>query len=81
MLTEKQSIILQFVHKNGQITKQDAMELINTHYCNGEKHVGDCLSRMVNARLLKRIKPGVFVLGSGKKIVTEAVDENQLNLF
>lgn len=67
-LTPKQTAVLEYAHKNGgQITKQEAMGLIDTHYSNGAFHVGNVLSRMVKARLLIRLNPGVFKVGTGKK--------------
>lgn len=79
-LTPKQSAVLQFCHDNGGITKAQAMGLINTHYCNGEKHVGDCLSRMVKSGLLIRVKPGVFITGKGKKNKPATIDAGQTKL-
>jgi len=79
--TPKQQAVLEFCYKNGEITKQQAMSLINDYYYNGAKHVGDVLSRMVNSGLLKRVKPGVFQLGNGAKKGPETLDENQLSLF
>lgn len=81
-LTEKQIKVIEFCRQNNNtITKKDAMGLINTHYCNGEKHVGDCLSRMVKAGLLIRVKPGHFTLGSGTKNKPSTIVKNQINLF
>lgn len=56
------------------------MGLINTHYCNGDKHVGDCLSRMVKSGLLIRVKPGVFITGNGKKNKPATIDAWQTKL-
>lgn len=61
-LTPKQRKIYQFAKANGGITKAQAMGLIDDHYCNGDKHVGAVLSRMVKAGILERVKPGVFNL-------------------
>jgi hypothetical protein len=79
-LTLKQSAVLQFCHENGGITKAQAMGLINTHYCNGDKHVGDCLSRMVKSGLLIRVKPGVFITGNGKKNKPASIVAGQTKL-
>jgi len=81
-LSEKQLMVIQFIQKSDdkQITKKQAMGLIDTHYYNGSKHVGDCLSRMVNAGLLERIKNGVFIIGKGKTAIIEE-NKNQPSLF
>ena len=79
-LTTKQSAVLKFCHDNGGITKSQAMGLINTHYCNGDKHVGDCLSRMVKSGLLIRVKPGVFITGKGKKSKPPTIDAGQTKI-
>lgn len=82
MLTEKQKKVIHFCQNNGgKITKKDAMKLINTHYCNGSKHVGDSLSRMVNAGLLARTKPGHFELGKGTKNRPATIIVNQIELL
>lgn len=79
-LTEKQQQILEWTRSNTQITKRKAVELIGgCYYRNADKHVGDVLSRMVNAGLLKRIKNGVFTLGD--RTNKDTTPENQLNLF
>lgn len=80
-MTEYQKKIFEEARKNGQITKRQAVELIGKrYYANADKHVGDVLSRMVKSGLLKRIKNGVFELGSRTKKHTPS-PENQLNLF
>lgn len=79
-MTDKQQMVFDYVRSNGQITKQKAVELIGKiYYCNADKHVGDVLSRMVKAGLLKRIEPGLFELGD--RTNKTAVPENQLDLF
>lgn len=81
-LTEKQKKVIEFCRNNdNRITKKQAMELINTHYHNGEKHVGDALSRMVKAGLLIREKPGVFLLGKGTRSLPVTIIDNQSELF
>lgn len=81
-LTEKQKKVIDFCRSNGnKITKQEAMNLINDHYCNGDKHVGETLSRMVKAGLLNRIKPGHFELGKGTRSKPITIIENQSSLF
>lgn len=67
----------------GEITKKQAVEAIGGRYfCNAEKHVGDVLSRMVNRRILARIKPGYFkLIGTGKNGRPMENNPNQSNLF
>ena len=81
-LTIKQQKVVDFIRKSSdnQITKKQAVELIDDHYCNGSKHVGEVLSRMVKSGTLKRIKNGVFTLGNGKGPKTFIV-QNQNSLF
>lgn len=84
-LTWKQKTVIDFINKSidKQITKKQAMELINDHYANGAKHVGDCLSRMVNSGLLERVKSGTFTIGKGKLVGKQGIEENknQTQLF
>ncbi len=80
-LTWKQRKVLTFINESedNQITLKQAMGIIDTHYCNGEKHVGNTLSRMVKSGLLERVKPGVFIAGKGMKEIKSS--SNQTNLF
>jgi len=81
-LSEKQKKVLEYCREHdGKITKQEAMTIIDTHYCNGEKHVGDVLSRMVNAGLLIREKPGNFRIGKGTRSKPVPGSGNQTSLF
>ena len=67
-MTREQKEITRFVLQNGgTATKQQIVKALDSYYCNGDKHIGDILSRMVNAGLLKRVKNGVFEIGDGKK--------------
>jgi len=80
----KQKQILAFAIKNeNRITKKQAVELIgNTYYHNASKHVGDVLSRMVNSKLLKRIKNGLFEINNEKKQTVKGISNpNQLELL
>lgn len=69
--------------KGGEFTKKDAVELIgNRYYCNEDKHVGDVLSRMVNAQFIIRVKPGHFKLSPSRSANLKAIiDPNQKELF
>lgn len=81
-LTVKQQKVVNFINRSEdkQITKKQAVELIDDHYCNGDKHVGEVLSRMVKSGTLERVKNGVFKIGSGKSKKVFIV-ENQNDLF
>jgi predicted transcriptional regulator of viral defense system len=79
-LTWKQKKVIQYaISHGGLITKAEAMGLINTHYRNGAKHVGDCLARMVKQGYLTRVKNGVYKVGGVKP--QDAVDPNQTHIF
>ena len=66
----------------GEVTKAQVVDAIGgNYYCNGDKHVGDRLSRMVNAGMLIRVKPGLFKIGTGKRSKSEIVAEGQTTLF
>lgn len=82
MKSENQKIILRFAIKNNnQITKKQAVELMgHNYYHNGEKYVGEVLSRMVKSQLLKRIKNGLFEIQT-KQTVANIVNPNQLELL
>ncbi len=81
MISEKQKSILEHITQNGSITKKKAVELIgHNYYHNASKYVGEVLSRMVNRKLIKRIKPGLFERGdlSGEK--DEVFNPNQTEM-
>lgn len=80
MHDRRQRIIAAALKQEGRFTLEDAVQWIGrSYYANGRKHTGDVLSRMVKAGLLKREKPGVFVLAKSAR-KTEAPD-NSLSLF
>lgn len=81
MKTRKQQKIIEFLMTHETMTKNDAMGLIDDYYCNGAKHVGDILSRMVKRGFIERIKPGLFKRGTTKTVVRDFKDPNQLDLF
>ena len=82
MTTEQKEIIAILQANGGEVTKAQVVEAIGgNYYCHGSKHVGDRLSRMVNANLLVRVKPGVFRLGTGKKNKPSTIAEGQTALF
>jgi len=60
-MTPKQSAIMGAIRKSGSITKKEAVALIGRdYYCNAPFHVGNVLSRMVNAGMIRRVKNGLF---------------------
>jgi hypothetical protein len=62
-LSTKQSIIIQALREQPQITLSHAICLIGRNiYHNAPKHVGAVLSNMVKRGQIVRIKPGVFQL-------------------
>ena len=83
MLTDKQKKILSWFKENEILTKKDAVKLIGGYYyCNGSKHTGDVLTRMVKSGLLVRTKIGSYVKGVGKRnTVFETENPNQNYLF
>jgi hypothetical protein len=77
-MTPKQREIRNFAFKNGGITKAQAVELLKgDYYCNAAFHVGNVLSRMVNAGILVRVKRGVFEVAKPEYITII----NEPNLF
>lgn len=82
-MTPEQKKIMAFAQsKGGTFTKSEIVDAMGKkYYCNGDKHLGDRLSRMVNANLLKRVKPGVFEISTGKKSKPSIISEGQTELF
>ena len=82
MTPEQKQIIAFAQSKGGTFTKANIVEAMGKeYYCNGGKHLGDRLSRMVNANLLKRVKPGVFEISTGKKSKPSTIADGQQSLF
>ena len=82
-MTPEQKQILQIVHAYGaDCPKSHLVEKIGwQYYANGEKHVGDRISRMVKANMLIRAKPGLYRVGTGTKYKPATIDEGQSKLF
>lgn len=60
-MSPKQKAVRQFCNVHGEITLEQAVELIGGDiYCNESKHVGAVLSNMVKKGLLARKKKGVY---------------------
>lgn len=82
MTPEQKQIIAIFQANGGEATKTQVVKEIGiNYYCNGDKHVGQRLSRMVNAGLLIRVKPGVFKIGKGSKSKPTTIADGQTTLF
>ena len=81
-MTPSQRAIYNFVRSKGTATKEEIFSFTgDPYYRNGEKYIGERLSRMVNAGMLKRVKSGVFEIGIGKKSTPATIAENQQTLF
>jgi hypothetical protein len=77
-LTEKQQILVDACRDRGQLTKQEADKLLESHYYyNHSKYVSEVLARLVSAKIMERVKVGIYRL-------TEASpysDDDQLKLL
>jgi len=63
LTTYQKAIISEAKRNGGKVTTEQVTALIGGNYFrNGSKYVDKALSRMVNAGLLHREKPGVFTL-------------------
>lgn len=81
-LTPYQREILQFVQGKGQATTDDLVERFGGRNPYApRKYVTLAVGRMVNTNLLKRVKPGVFEVGTGTKSKPSTIPEWQTNLF
>ena len=82
-MTPDQRDIMNIVNAHGgECTKADIVaKLGGNYYCNGDKHVGDRISRMVKSGLLIRLKPGLYKIGKGKKSNPSTIAEGQTSLF
>lgn len=82
-MTPEQREIIQWAQSvGGRFTKKEAVDRFgNDYYRNGDKHVGDRLSRLVNCGLLEREAPGKFRIGKCKKKNRSAIIDNQPELF
>jgi predicted transcriptional regulator of viral defense system len=78
MLTEKQQFIISYLKEVGQAsTIQILAAAPFSYYCNGEKHLGEILSRMIKKRLLVRVGRGKYKLQES----TEIQEENNIEIF
>ncbi len=61
----KQQYIVQFALKNNnQFTISDLTQIpeVNTYYCNGKKHIGEIVKKMLKMGFITRIKKGTYQL-------------------
>lgn len=81
-LSEKQQIIVKFIRGNGQIETSQANNLLKPYYYHNHEHyVSEILTNMVKRRYIKRVRRGVYEIGSFASSVPGIVDKNQTNLF
>lgn len=81
---QQQQILKDAQERGGTITKKEIVEMYGGQYhCGADNHLGAMLSRMVKSGLLIREKPGVFIVGAGKKNKPATIIEveNQTTLF
>ena len=82
LTVQQKKILKDAQQRGGKITKKEIVEMYGHEYFyNGAKHLGGILSRMVNAGLLIREKPGIFSIGKGTKSPPATIAENQQTLF
>ena len=82
-MTQEQREIYQWAYSvGGRFTKMEAVKQFGgEYYCNERNLIGQRLSRMVNAGLLIRERPGRFKVGKGTKKNRATIIENQIELF
>lgn len=82
MTPEQKKIIAWAKSLGGSFTKREAVEQFGgAYYYNGEKHVGDRISRMVAKKYLIRLAPGKFKISTGTRQTPSGQTDNQLNIF
>jgi len=83
MTTIQQKQLLNFIGDREVSKKEIVEEFGGLYFRNGSFHIGQRLSRMVNSKLLIRVRRGVFkvnkspILGTKKEVVAE----NQISMF
>ena len=83
---ERQSQILKVFEKDQVLSKQEIKDKSGIrYYYNTDKHLGDVLTRMVNNRLLERVKKGYYKW-SGRTVPNHKKEEiiqpkEQIKLF
>ena len=88
MPSPKQRDILKLFRPGFEVTKQTVVDAYGgAYYHNGQKYIGEILSRMVKQGLIERVKPGVFRLPDTpmekckRQGKPEPEDDKQLTLF
>lgn len=86
MNSENQNKILNFLYgkeydNNGVSFKEIYDNCSPGYYCNGHKHFGAMLSRMVKAGLIERVKKGVYRFKRSSKFFIKPDDPQQTKLF
>ncbi len=81
-LSEKQRWIIDSIKTKGSITKKEVVDKFDCwYYHNAEHYIGEILSNMVNKRYIKRVKNGVFELGSLSNQLPGNIDPDQITLL
>lgn len=85
---DKQKEILKYLATVEKATLSEIYDAVPFgYYCNGHKHLGDMLARMVKSRKIERVKKGVFKRLSPEdyqqkyKSQISIFNENQMELF
>lgn len=65
-MTPNRHVILAALREKPELTLTEAVQLIGGKiYTNERFHVGNTLTRMIKAGLIRRVKPGVYALPEG----------------
>lgn len=63
--------------ENGELSKSELLQIVGSNcFNNKEKHFGEVLKRLVDKKLIKRVKQGVYALDKSNYI-----DPKQTSLF
>lgn len=64
-MTPKQTIIIQMLRDKPEVTRAEFNQRLKRfYYHNGEKYVGEILSRLVASNIIERVRIGVYRLRS-----------------
>ena len=75
-MTNEQKI-LNALTEHSELTKSELVQIVGyTCYANQEKHFSEVLKRLVDKKLIKRVKQGVYALDK-----TNFIDPKQTSLF
>lgn len=78
-MTAHQSSIIRYLKDAKEASLQEIYDNVNFgYYHNGNKHLGDVLSRMVKSGMIERVKKGTFRLRT--KPLEQKI-KNQIKLF